>query len=85
MLKGSISKSAWKKPGWAGRARHLAYARGWKKFEPLWDWIIRLGRVGSFLPVLEKVLEGKGLFAEPVGASEHTKGRGRGKMKSMSG
>lgn len=54
MLKGSISKSAWKKPGRAGRARHLAYARGWKKFEPLWDWIIRLGRVGSFLPFLKR-------------------------------
>ena len=22
----------------AGRLRHLAYAAGWKKFEPLWDW-----------------------------------------------
>ncbi|HSF81611.1 MAG TPA: radical SAM protein [Anaerolineales bacterium] len=57
---GSIFKGAWTKPDWPGRARHLAYAGGWKKFEPLWDWVIRAGRVSTFLPLLEQVLEGKG-------------------------
>ena len=33
-------------------ARHVAYAGGWKKFEPMWDWVIRAKRVASFLPVL---------------------------------
>jgi radical SAM superfamily enzyme YgiQ (UPF0313 family) len=38
------------------RARQLAYAAGWKKFEPLWDWAIRARRVTYLLPVLEGVL-----------------------------
>jgi radical SAM superfamily enzyme YgiQ (UPF0313 family) len=41
-------------------ARHIAYSGGWKKFEPLWDWVIRAKRVTSFLPVLETVLSGFG-------------------------
>jgi radical SAM superfamily enzyme YgiQ (UPF0313 family) len=36
--------------------RHLAYASGWKKFEPLWDLIIRARRAGAMLPVLEAIL-----------------------------
>jgi len=44
--------------GLADQLRHLAYAGGWKKFEPLWDWIIRAKRVARLLPVLEAVLAG---------------------------
>lgn len=55
---GSILRGAWSKPALRGRLRHAAYAAGWKKFEPLWDWIIRLRRVGRALPMLEAVLEG---------------------------
>jgi radical SAM superfamily enzyme YgiQ (UPF0313 family) len=40
----------------AGRLRHFAYAAGWKKFERLWDWVIRAKRVSQCLPVLEAVL-----------------------------
>ena len=40
---------------WAG-LRHFAYAAGWKKFEPLWDAIIRAKRAGMMLPVLETIL-----------------------------
>jgi radical SAM superfamily enzyme YgiQ (UPF0313 family) len=36
--------------------RHVAYAGGWKKFEPLWDAIIRARRATKMLPVLEQVL-----------------------------
>ena len=36
--------------------RHLAYAAGWKKFEPLWDVVIRAKRAGAMLPVLEAIL-----------------------------
>ena len=36
--------------------RHLAYSAGWKKFEPLWDVIIRAKRAGAMLPVLETIL-----------------------------
>jgi radical SAM superfamily enzyme YgiQ (UPF0313 family) len=55
---GSILQGAWTKPDWTGRLRHLAYAGGWKKFEPVWDWIIRAQRVSNFLPLLESILEG---------------------------
>lgn len=36
--------------------RHLAYTGGWKKFEPLWVWVIRAKRVANFIPLLESVL-----------------------------
>lgn len=54
----SIVRGALAKGSWMARLRHLAYAGGWKKFETLWDLAIRLKRVGTFLPVLERVLGG---------------------------
>jgi radical SAM superfamily enzyme YgiQ (UPF0313 family) len=36
--------------------RHFAYAAGWKKFEPLWDAVIRAKRAGMMLPALEAIL-----------------------------
>ena len=54
----NIFGSAWVQEGWNEKLRHLAYTGGWKKFEPLWDWVIRLKRVTDFLPVLEGVLAG---------------------------
>jgi hypothetical protein len=39
--------------------RHFAYAAGWKKFEPLWDVVIRViraRRAGMMLPMLEAIL-----------------------------
>jgi radical SAM superfamily enzyme YgiQ (UPF0313 family) len=53
---GSIFRGAWNKETLRGRLRHVAYAGGWKKFEPLWDWVIRAKRVLWMLPVLEAVL-----------------------------
>jgi len=41
-------------------ARHFAYASGWKKFEPLWDLVIRAKRTALMLPVLESILGGFG-------------------------
>jgi hypothetical protein len=41
---------------WQQRLRHIAYAGGWKKLEPFWDWVIRAKRVGRMLPLLETVL-----------------------------
>lgn len=38
--------------------RHIAYAGGWKKFESMWDWVIRARRVTNLLPLLEAVLSG---------------------------
>ena len=53
---GSIFRGASAKPTWPGRLRHFAYAGGWKKFEPLWDWVIRARKVSRALPLLEAVL-----------------------------
>jgi radical SAM superfamily enzyme YgiQ (UPF0313 family) len=53
---GSIARGAWTHDNVAGRLRHVAYAAGWKKFEPLWDWVIRAKRVGTLLPLLEAIL-----------------------------
>jgi radical SAM superfamily enzyme YgiQ (UPF0313 family) len=57
---GSIFRSAGAHDSLGESLRHFAYAAGWKKFEPLWDWVIRLKRVSNFLPLLESVLAGFG-------------------------
>jgi len=56
----SIFRGAWVKEHWFERWRHVGYAGGWKKFEPLWDWVIRAKRAGQMLPVLETILTGFG-------------------------
>jgi radical SAM superfamily enzyme YgiQ (UPF0313 family) len=38
------------------QVKHLAYAAGWKKFEPLWDMLIRSRRLAQVTPLLEAVL-----------------------------
>ena len=43
-----------------GKTRHLAYAAGWKKFEGLWNFIIRARQIAQMRPVLENVLSGMG-------------------------
>ena len=52
----AIAAGAMSKPSWRGRARHFAYAAGWKKFEPLWDLVLRARRVAQMRPALEAVL-----------------------------
>lgn len=42
------------------RLRHVAYAGGWKKFEPLWNLAIKTRALRHMLPVLEKLLNGGG-------------------------
>jgi radical SAM superfamily enzyme YgiQ (UPF0313 family) len=56
----AIWRGAVQKETLRGRARHLAYAAGWKKFEPCWDLVIRLRRVARLRPMLEAVLTGFG-------------------------
>jgi radical SAM superfamily enzyme YgiQ (UPF0313 family) len=48
--------------------RHAAYASGWKKFEPLWDLVIRARRLAMMLPFLEGILSG---FGARSSESEH--------------
>ncbi len=36
--------------------KHFAYAGGWKKFEPLWNFIIKTEGLNKMLPLLETIL-----------------------------
>jgi radical SAM superfamily enzyme YgiQ (UPF0313 family) len=61
----AIWRGAGGKPVLRDRLRHLAYAGGWKKFEPLWDILISTGQVLHALPLLEALLGSFG--ARPAG------------------
>jgi radical SAM superfamily enzyme YgiQ (UPF0313 family) len=63
----SISRGALAHGQLVDGVRHFAYAAGWKKFEPLWDVLIRAKRAGTALPVLEAVLSAFGTRAPDVG------------------
>lgn len=56
----NILRGALSKPTPADALRHAAYAVGWKKFEPMWDAVIRAKRVLHLLPMLETILAGFG-------------------------
>lgn len=62
---GSILRSARSKEASWARLRHFAYAAGWKKFEFLWNFVIRSKQVGTMLPVLESILEEFGRLRSP--------------------
>ena len=53
---GSIARGAAAHHNVFSGMRHAAYSAGWKKFEPLWDFVIRAKQAGAMLPVLEAVL-----------------------------
>jgi len=53
---GSIFRGASAKSTLSGRLRHFAYAARWKKFEPLWDLVIRARQLRAMTPILESVL-----------------------------
>ena len=36
--------------------KHFFYSGGWKKFEPLWNFIIKTRNLGNMLPLLESIL-----------------------------
>ena len=62
----NIVKGAQSKNAFGAKARHVAYAGGWKKFEPLWGGIIKAKRAGQMLPVLEQVLSSFGAHRNRV-------------------
>ncbi|WP_082026711.1 B12-binding domain-containing radical SAM protein [Flammeovirga sp. OC4] len=51
ILKGSLSHDAHKH-----KLKHLLYSGGWKKFEPLWNFIIKSRNLNNMLPLLESIL-----------------------------
>ena len=73
----SIFRGACIHEGWAERLRHITYAGGWKKFEPMWDFIIKAKRASCMLPVLESVLAAFGQHTsknidDQTSSNEHT-------------
>jgi hypothetical protein len=56
----NIWRGAATKPDLGDRARHLTYAGAWKKFEPVWDLLIRTRHVLNALPLLERSLSSFG-------------------------
>jgi hypothetical protein len=36
--------------------KHFAYAGGWKKFEPMWNFLIKTQGLNKMLPLLEAIL-----------------------------
>ena len=56
----AILRGAAGQPNLHGAARQLAYAGGWKRFEPFWDLVIRARRVNALLPLLEATLDAFG-------------------------
>lgn len=53
---GAISRAALAHRSLKHRAKHFAYAAGWKKLEPLWDLVIKSKRLADMTPLLETVL-----------------------------
>gem|GEM_PF-6040048 len=38
------------------RLKHFFYAAGWKKFEPVWNFLIKTEGLNRILPILESIL-----------------------------
>jgi radical SAM superfamily enzyme YgiQ (UPF0313 family) len=52
----SITRGALSHGTFKHRAKHVFYAAGWKKFERLWDCVIRVKQLAAMTPILEGVL-----------------------------
>jgi hypothetical protein len=53
---GSIFEAAAAHRSVKHRLKHLCYSAGWKKFEPAWDFVIRIKQLSQMRPLLEAVL-----------------------------
>ena len=73
---GAIAKASLYHGSLKHQAKHFFYASGWKKFEPLWDLVIRLKQLNWMTPLLEGVLsrvsrsEGRTASTEPAEGAE---------------
>ncbi len=56
------------------RLKHFFYTGGWKKFEPLWNFIIKTGGLNQMLPLLESILSKVEPCAAPEGYQKVTEG-----------
>ena len=66
---GAIARASLNHGSLKHQAKHFFYASGWKRFERLWDWLIRARQLGRVTPLLEAVLSrvtGAGETHEPA-------------------
>jgi radical SAM superfamily enzyme YgiQ (UPF0313 family) len=52
----NIWKASWQHDGLKHTIKHFAYSGGWKKFEPLWNFMIKTRGLNKMLPILEAIL-----------------------------
>jgi radical SAM superfamily enzyme YgiQ (UPF0313 family) len=52
----NIYEAAWSHDSMKHRMKHLAYAGAWKRMEPMWNLLIKGGRIHLARPLLEAVL-----------------------------
>jgi len=52
----NITKASLVHEQWKHKLKHFAYAGGWKKFEPLWNFMIKTEGLNKMLPLLEAIL-----------------------------
>ncbi|RYY94684.1 MAG: B12-binding domain-containing radical SAM protein [Chitinophagaceae bacterium] len=55
----NVWKASRQHPLLKDQLRHFAYSGGWKKFEPLWNFIIKTKGLNGMLPLLESILSGR--------------------------
>lgn len=52
----NILKASSTHPNVKHKLKHLFYTGGWKKFEPLWNFLIKTKNLNNMLPILEAIL-----------------------------
>ena len=52
----NILKSSFNHEAHKHKLKHLLYAGGWKKFEAVWNFIIKTRNLNNMLPLLESIL-----------------------------
>lgn len=52
----NIAKASLRHDSLHHQLKHFAYTGGWKKFEPMWNFMIKTGGLNKMLPLLEAIL-----------------------------
>ena len=52
----NIFKSSFNHESHKHKLKHFFYTGGWKKFEPVWNFLIKTKNLNNMLPILESVL-----------------------------
>ncbi len=52
----NIFQASWNHDTLKHKLKHLFYTVGWKKFEPLWNFLIKTNSLNHMLPLLESIL-----------------------------